>query len=1092
MTERNLDARRSRLSPEQQALLQARLKGNSPDKGEQITPSGSEDKAIALSNAQQRLWFLWQYDPLSTAYHLAGGLTLQGQLDMAALQQAFGQLLARHPSFRTVFRVNGEGEATQQLCAADSLPPLRIDTITDSTALAAAQHSLTQTPFDLCAGPAWRATLFQLGAQQYQLVLVIHHILSDGWSVQLLMDELATLYRASVQQETAALVTPAINYLDYTQWQRQWLQGPGGKSQLAYWQAQLGGEQPVLQLPADHPRHPDGRYQAARHTAALPASLIQRLREQAQTTGGTLFMSMLAAWQAQLSRLTGLTDIRVGVPIANRHRSETTHVSGFFVNTQVLRAKLGQRMTLASLLAQTREHALAAQTQQDLPFDTLVEALQPQRTPGTPPLFQIMFNHLRQDRRHLQGWPQLQVERLDFDAVDAQFECTLQILEQQDGSVIASFDYARELFDADTVARWAGHYLAMLDALANAPETAIADVALLSESEQQCLRDWGVNETRYPDVKPVHELFEAQVAANPQAIALIFGETELTYRELDSRANRLAHQLLAQGIKREARIGIALERSIEMVVGLLAILKAGAAYVPLDPDYPADRLAHMVDDAGLILLLTHSALVDQLPAANVPVVLVDVVPEADYPASKPAVNVHPEQLAYVIYTSGSTGKPKGVAIRHAALHNFLLSMQQKPGLNSTDVVLALTSLNFDIAGLELYLPLSIGARTVLALREHALDGTKLRALLHEQHISVVQATPSGWRMLLSATGQPLPAGLKALCGGEALHADLISMLQAEGATLWNMYGPTETTIWSAVYPVQSTPLIGQAIAATQCRVLDADLALVPPGVAGELYLGGYGLARGYLNRAGLTSERFIADPFDANGGRLYRTGDLVRWNSEGQLEYLGRIDHQVKIRGFRIELGEIEAQLLAQGVVREAVVVARHDDGNARLVAYVSLKDGETTDAANLKAAIATTLPDYMLPSAIVLLDALPLNPNGKVDRKALPAPEFTAAGEYVAPEGEVETKLAAIWAEVLGVAQVGRHDSFFELGGHSLLAVQLVARVQTQWKLPLEIRQVFAQPTLSGQAALLATFKSPAIQQASLNELDAFMDSLL
>ena len=529
---------------------------------------------------------------------------------------------------------------------------------------AAAQHfadSLQHTPFDLASGPLLRVGLIQESDSQAVLVVVMHHIISDGWSMEVIVKEFVALYQAAVSGVAANLVPLPIQYADYAQWQRHWLEAGERERQLTYWREQLGSDHPVLQLPADHARRADGQYRAAQHAVSVPANLAQALQQRARENGSTLFMLLLTAFQALLHRYSGLTDIRVGVPIANRHRVETENVVGFFVNTQVLRADISGRQTLASLLTQVRERALGAQAHQDLPFEQLVEALQPERTLGVSPLFQLMFNHLREAGGQLAQLPGLTISDYALGEQAAQFELTLNSVELDNGGLALSFDYARELFNADTVARWAGHYLAMLDALAHAPQTAIADVALLSAAEQQCLRDWGVNETTYPDVKAVHELFEAQAAANPHAIALIFGETELTYRELDTRANRLAHQLLAQGIPREARIGIALERSIEMVVGLLAILKAGAAYVPLDPDYPADRLAHMVEDAGLSLLLTHSALVDKLPAAGVPVVRVDVIPDTDYPASKPAISVHPEQLAYVIYTSGSTGKPKGAA-----------------------------------------------------------------------------------------------------------------------------------------------------------------------------------------------------------------------------------------------------------------------------------------------------------------------------------------------------------------------------------------------------------------------------------------------
>ena len=1052
-----------------------------------------------VSYAQQRMHFLWQLEPASSAYHISGALRLAGDVRPDVIDSVFGELVARHEALRTVFVSAEDGTILQRVLPASDFAVAIHDVraLDEASRPAATQtfaDALQHTPFDLAAGPLLRVGLIQESDSQAVLVVVMHHIISDGWSMAVIVKEFVALYQAAVSGVAANLVPLPIQYADYAQWQRHWLEAGERDRQLAYWREQLGNEHPVLQLPADHARRADGQYRAAQHAVSVPADLAQALQQRARENGSTLFMLLLTAFQALLHRYSGLADIRVGVPIANRHRVETESVVGFFVNTQVLRADISGRQTLASLLTQVRERALGAQAHQDLPFEQLVEALQPERTLGVSPLFQLMFNHLREAGGQLAQLPGLTISDYALGEQAAQFELTLNSVELDNGGLALSFDYARELFNADTVARWAGHYLAMLDALAHAPQTAIADVALLSAAEQQCLRDWGVNETTYPDVKAVHELFEAQAAANPHAIALIFGETELTYRELDTRANRLAHQLLAQGIPREARIGIALERSIEMVVGLLAILKAGAAYVPLDPDYPADRLAHMVEDAGLSLLLTHSALVDKLPAAGVPVVRVDVIPDTDYPASKPAISVHPEQLAYVIYTSGSTGKPKGAANRHVSVANCMLWMQQHYVLSGSDTVLHKAPFCFDVSVWEIFWPLTSGARLVVSLPGDHRDPERITRLIEQHQITTLNFVPAMLQAFLAHEGIEARTRLRyVICGGEAMPAatQQEALQRLQGASLQNLYGPTEAAIhvthWTCRNDGRSNVPIGRPVSHTITRVLDSDLNLVAPGVAGELYLGGIQLGRGYWDRPDLSAQIFIADPFDANGGRLYRTGDLVRWNSEGQLEYLGRIDHQVKIRGFRIELGEIEAQLLAQDAVREAVVIARHDGGNARLVAYVSLKAGCDVDAANLKAAIATSLPDYMLPSAIVLLDALPLNPNGKVDRKALPAPEFASVGEYVAPEGEVEQKLATIWAEVLGVAQVGRHDSFFELGGHSLLALTLLQKIHQQFgEDSLTLLELMREPHLHAVANQIGKRSKSSRVHVTVSHADA------
>ncbi|PKH63856.1 non-ribosomal peptide synthetase, partial [Halomonas sp. Choline-3u-9] len=636
----------------------------------------------------------------------------------------------------------------------------------------------------------------------------------------------------------------------------------------------------------------------------------------------------------------------------------------------------------------------------------------------------------------------------------------------------------------------------IVENLQAASQQPLSEISLLRTDEQQLLSEWGENTQQYSGTSPVHHLIERQAAATPEATALVFQDQSLSYAELNARANRLAHYLIGLGVKPDTRVGIAMERSIEMVVGLLAILKAGGAYVPLDPDYPAERLAYMVEDSGIELLLTQQHLSDTLPVTDgLNVIELDRLGVTHHASTNPEVALHREHLAYVIYTSGSTGRPKGVMVRHHALSHFLLSMQETPGLSPDDILVAVTSLSFDIAALELYLPLISGARVVLASRETTRDGKALGELLNQEKATVLQATPSGWRLLRSSgwpwTTAPLMEGFKGLCGGEALPLDLAEELQTQGIELWNMYGPTETTIWSATDRVSGgQAFLGSAIAATQLYVLDGALNLSPLGVAGELYLGGVGLARGYLSRAELTTERFVADPFTA-GERLYRTGDLVRWREDGQLEYLGRIDHQIKVRGFRIELGEIEAQLLALSEIREAVVVAQEWPGGSRLVAYVVPQADIELDTSTLRERLGQKLPDYMVPGVIVTLEALPLTPNGKVDRKALPESGLDIGSQYEPPQGEVEEALAMVWAEALGAERVGRHDNFFDHGGHSLLAVQMVARVQADMQVELQLSEVFRKPLLRDLAECIATLSSGHSLDQSLSDIDSFIDSM-
>ncbi|QRF56219.1 non-ribosomal peptide synthetase [Variovorax paradoxus] len=1100
-TSRKLSDRRAGLTPAQQALLASRLKGLPASEAREpaLVPSTDAADRATLSFAQRRQWFLWRLDPASTAYHIAEGLRLEGALDVDALRLAFQALVARHESLRTVFRAGDDGLAEQVVLPALVLEIPLVDLSGAPEALRAglageAARGVSREPFDLLRGPLLRVSVIRESEQAHVLMVVMHHIVSDGWSMQILVDEFVAQYGAIARGDGAPRLPPLpVQYADYAAWQRRWLEAGERERQLAYWREQLGTEQPVLQLPVDRPRKSEGGYLAASHAVELPAALAQALRRQTQERGTTPFMLLLAAFQALLHRYTGQEDIRVGVPVANRNRSETEGVIGFFVNTQVLRARVHDRLPFARLLESVREAALGAQAHQDLPFEQLVEALQPERSMGHSPLFQVMFNYLRGGYEALRALPGLRMEGCPLGDKAAQFELTLTAIEDSEGGIKAVFGYARELFEAGTVARMAGHYLALLQALADAPGQAVGDVALHDEPAPPGVPRQGLNALRFANAQPVHRLIEQQVRSNPEAVALVCGTASLTYAQLNERANRLAHRLIASGAGPGTQVGIVMERDAGMVASVLAVLKSGAAYVPLDPEHPRDRLAYMANDSGLSLLLTQDSLRARIAAdAALRVLAVDALDLSGEPVHDPDVPLHAEHLAYVIYTSGSTGKPKGVMVRHEALSHFILSMQQAPGLGSDDVLVAVTSLSFDIAALELYLPLSRGARIVLASQATVRDGRALARLVEDSGATVVQSTPAGWRLLRAAGWPSAPLrGFKGLCGGEALQSDLADDLHGLGVELWNMYGPTETTIWSSAQRVaQGHPGIGEAIAATQLRVLDAGLRAVPRGVAGELYIGGVGLARGYLGRPGLSAERFLADPFGARGERLYRTGDMVRWSADGRLQYLGRVDHQIKIRGFRIELGEIEEQLLAQPGVREAVVVAKEGAGGARLLAYVSPRSGQDLDAAGLRMQLARALPEYMVPATIAVLPALPLNVNGKVDRKQLPELAQGAQQAYEAPQGEVEQALAAIWAQVLDVERVGRHDSFFDLGGHSLLAIQLVARAQSSMRADIAIQDVFRHPVLKDMASRAAAATQGGTDDA-LSSVDAFIDSL-
>ncbi|MET0795355.1 MAG: amino acid adenylation domain-containing protein [Polyangiaceae bacterium] len=1086
-----LAERRARLTPEQQAVLQRRLSGAAQPVPRSPIARLKESQRGALSFAQQRQWFLWQLNPRSSAYHLHGGLRLRGVLEVNALRAAIARLIARHEALRTVFEVGPNGSVEQVISPSFEfeLPSLDLSSL-DSEARAARLHAerdvLGTTPFDLKQGPLLRALLVKTAPDEQQLLVVLHHIIADAWSVEVILGELALEYRGHVLGRPAMLPELPIRYLDYAAWQRRWLSDGEAERQLAYWRAHLGSSDPALQLATDHPRQATADQLAATHSFAIEPELLGRVRRHAQEHGGTLFMSLLTAFQVVLHRHSAQTAVRLGVLNAGRSRDESLGVVGFFVNTQVLRTELSGRSTLSEVWARAKEAALGAQAHPDLPFEQLVEALQPERRLDENPLFQVMFNHLKRRPELLSGWPGLAVERFDWGHPAAQLELTLETLEQENGEVEATLRYAADRFDARTMERLARHFCAALRALVTDSQQAVAEIELVDAADAAKLSEWGTNAERHASAATFATLFERQVERRGAAIAVRCAGVELTYTELNRRANRLAHRLRELGIAPEIRVGIALERSLELLVALLATVKVGGVYVPLDPEYPAQRLDQMMANSGIALLLTQSRLRERLSTPpHLQRLELDQLDMREGVDSNLEPGISPENLAYVIYTSGSTGRPKGVMVRHGALSHFLLSMQQHPGLTEQDALLAVTSLSFDIAALELFLPLISGARVVLATRDQARDGRALSSLVAEEGITVLQATPATWRLLnlanlTTASSDSAPAPLKALCGGEALPLDLAESLARAGIELWNMYGPTETTIWSSANRVERAPSIAGPISDTRLLVLDSELNQVPIGVPGELYIGGIGLARGYSQQAGLTAQRFVADPFDRTGaGRLYRTGDWVRFRDDARLEYLNRVDQQVKIRGFRIELGEIESQLLALPGVREAVAVVRQPGAGARLFAFVTARPATALDSAILRERLSVALPEYMVPT-IVVLEALPLTPNGKVDRKALPEPEQASALEREPPRGTLETTLARIWSALLGVSTIGRNDSFFELGGHSLSALQLTARLRAELGVDLPLRRVFEQPRLSAMARQL-DLESAVVSEGAL-----------
>ncbi|CDG82375.1 non-ribosomal peptide synthetase [Janthinobacterium agaricidamnosum] len=1073
-----------------------RSAGAARGSGIAVLPEALRGAGVPLSHAQQRLWFLWRLDPAGTAYHIGGRLTLDGALDVASLDAALLHLLQRHESLRTSFRAGADGSAEQLIGAAPAQSGLLRLAQDDDGA------RLLEQPFDLTQGPLLRAGLRRDAGQRHTLVLVLHHIIADAWSMQRLIEELAACYQAYRGGAEPALPALPVQYADYAAWQRQRLDGGERVRQLDYWRGALGSHHPVLDLRTDRPRGAARRYTAAQHGFTLPPGLAADLRARAGQAGATLFSVLLAAFQALLFRHSGQQDLRIGVPVANRGRPEVEGVVGFFVNTQVLRSQLGPRMTLAALLQQARVAALGAQAHQELPFDELVEALQPQRSLSHNPLFQVLFNHLVEDYRALSALPGLALEVRALEQPEVQFDLALDTVETPDGQLRVAFSYAAELFDATTIAGYGRHYLALLRQLAAAPECALAEVDLDGAAGRAQLLAWGRNDGAALATLPAHLRFERQAAAQPHAEALVCGAEALTYDALNRRANRLARRLMADGAGPGTLVGVALERSPDMVVGLLAILKAGAAYVPLDPDYPAGRLLHMARDSGLAMLLTHSRLDARLPALDgVARLRLDGLALDGLSDANPGVAVHGDSLAYVIYTSGSTGTPKGVGIGHAALARHIDVSAQFFGLRADDRMLQFATLNFDGFIEQLFPPLALGAAVVLRGPD-LWDSAAFYEQLIAQRISVADLTTAYWAVLaqdFAGHGRRDYGALRQVhAGGEALPPEALHAWRDAGlqhVKLLNTYGPTEATVTASALdcapylaPGARLPAqmpIGAPLAGRRLYVLDSELGLAPPGVAGELYIGGALLARGYLNRPGLSAERFVADPFGADGGRLYRSGDLVRWLADGQLEYLGRIDHQVKLRGLRVELGEIEARLLAQPGVRAAVVSTQQAGSGALLVAHVAADPGVELQGAALRSALRGELPDYMVPSAVMVLAALPLNPNGKVDRHALPLATPSADAEHVAPLGQAEQALALLWQEVLGLPRVGRHDNFFELGGHSLAAIRVTALLAQRHACELPVRRFFDAPTLAGMAQGLSEAGFDAGGAARARRLD-------
>ncbi|MHC5763604.1 amino acid adenylation domain-containing protein, partial [Nostoc sp.] len=1088
-TKDKLLQRRSKLSSTQRSLLEKRLRGE-VDFQLEVIPKRSQISPVPLSFAQQRLWFLHQLDPDNPYYSELACVQLLGALNVDALEKSFNEIVQRHEALRTTFEIVEE-QAVQVIHPAVTikLPVVKLDLMPEVEQQAQIEQLTTeiaQKPFDLTTVPLLRSVLLQIDVEEYLLVFAIHHIVVDGWSIGVLIRELVVLYEAFSTNKTSPLLELPIQYADFGIWQRQWLQGELQKTQLDYWKQQLAGAA-TLALPTDRPRPPVQSFRGAVASFELSTSLTDMLRDLSNAEGVTLFMTLLAAFQALLYRYTGQEDICVGSPIANRNQGQIQGLIGFFVNTLVLRTHLGGNPSFLELLNRVRQVCVGAYAHADIPFEQLVEELQPDRNLSQMPLFQVMFAWQEDSQKQL-TLPDLTLNWLPTHTQAARFDLTLHIVDASE--LRGLLEYNTDLFDAETITRIVEHFRTLLEGIVANPQARLSDLPILTTDElNQQLLEWNDTAVEYPQQLCIHQLFEAQVQKTPDAVAVVFEDEQLTYSELNARANQLAHYLRSLGVKPEVLVGICVERSLLMVIGLLAILKAGGAYVPLDSSYPKERLAYILEDSRPGVLLTQQNLVGNLLPNQAQVICID----SDWQLiadENTDCNITVNNLAYVIYTSGSTGKPKGAMNTHKGICNRLLWMQDVYQLTLADNVLQKTPFSFDVSVWEFFWTLITGARLVVAQPEGHKDPNYIVNLILQQQITTLHFVPSMLRAFLSAEGlEKCQSLVRVIASGEALPVQLQQrFFNRLDTQLYNLYGPTEAavdvTFWQcqASFNNQKTVPIGRPIANIQIYLLDKYFNPVAKGVAGEVYISGVGVGRGYLNRSDLTAEKFIPNLFsDQAGARLYKTGDLAHYLPTGEIEYIGRIDHQVKIRGFRIELGEIETVITQHPTVRETVVLVRSDLTNSQqIVAYVVPQKEQTLTISELRSFLESRLPNYMIPAAFVILEALPLTPNGKLDRKALPTPDAERPEleqAFIAPQTTIEKQLAVIWTQVLGLEKIGINDNFFELGGDSILSLKIISKAN-QAGLHLTPKQLFQHQTIAKLAAVAGTTKAIQVQQ--------------
>lgn len=1037
------------------------------------------DKYLPLSKGQKRLWFLSKLEPEIPAFNLALGIRIEGRLNIEILRKAINSVIDRHESLRTTF-IEKDGEAKAVINDHTDMALEFFDADKIQGGEQAAYEIIKEAsvvPFNLERGPLTRWYLLHLTNDVHILIYNTHHIIFDGWSLGIVLKEIGIFYDALEQDKKPNLPLLDFQYVDYAVWLDKWLESDILKSQRAYWATQLKGQLPVLQLPWDRPRPKAPNYKGSLELFELPSSLSEKIRTLSKEKDATFFMIFLGAFKVLLYRYSSQKDIIVGTPVANRNHIEMEKIVGFFINMLALRSDMSGNPSFTDFLSCIKKTSIDAFANQDLPFEQLVDILRPSRDLSIHPIYQVMFAF------HNFSFPPVTLRHIEMQNTminrgASQLDLWLSLW--QEGAVFKGMiEYSTELFDQRTISQMIGNYVTLLESIVDDPALGIENHQLLDdESRKRIIYDFNQTQLELPKSPCFHLLFEQQADQAPYKVAIAFENQEMTYGELNQRSNQLAHYLMELGVGPDVLVGVYVERSIEMMIGVLGILKAGGAYVPLDPTYPEERIAFMIEDARMSVILTQDELETSIPENEAVTICLDADWDEIAQQSKqsPYPEVRGENLAYVIFTSGSTGRPKGVQVPHHAVLNFLVSMAQDPGFTLDDVLLAVTTLSFDIHVLELYLPLIVGSKVVIVSRETATDGERLLAALDASKATLMQATPSTWRLLIAAGWEGTPS-LKVLCGGEAFPRDLVKALLTRAGSVWNMYGPTETTVWSSCYQItdgDAPILIGRPIANTQIYILDRLMQPVPTGVAGELYIGGDGVTRGYLDRPELTEKQFIPDPFQSEKyERIYKTGDLAIVHPDGYFEYIARIGTQVKVRGFRIELGEIESVLSEHPSIEKCVAtVDEVTPGNVGIIGYVVSSGGNGLDVASLRNHLRTKLPDYMIPQHFMVLDSFPLTPAGKVDRKNLPVPERDRSSleqAYVTPSSDLEKTITAAWQDVLKIGKIGIQDNFFDLGGHSLLLAQVHGKLRKIISADVTMLELFRYPTISSLADYLS-----------------------